>query len=63
MINNPPKGGWKPHTVYLVRVILYKSNVEHNAILHTGFIRRGVFESYCEIWCNTYNVSVNATTH
>ena len=33
-----PRGGWKPHTWYLVRVMVAASNPEHHALFFTGFL-------------------------
>lgn len=35
--HQPPPGGWKPHTYYVVRIAVSPTNVIHDAILHVGF--------------------------
>ncbi len=50
-----PEGGWKGHTVYLVRVCWNKGNPVYRALLHTGFLNKNntEFAGYCAVWCNT----------
>ena len=51
----PPEGGWKPNTLYLVRVSFRRTNPVHESYLRTGFIAHdGAFGGYCEIFNNTY---------
>ena len=51
----PPEGGWKPNTLYLVRVSFRKSNPVHESYLRTDFIAPdGDFSGYCEIFNNSY---------
>lgn len=56
-----PAEGWKPDTIYLVKVAWNKANPIHEAILQTGFIsEEGEFAGYCRIWHNTYDYAENA---
>ena len=51
----PPEGGWKPNTLYLVRVSFRRTNPVHESYLRTGFIAHdGAFGGYCEIFNNSY---------
>lgn len=47
-----PKGGWKPNTVYLVRVAWRSSNPVYRALLHVGFVDKGgqQLSGYCLVW-------------
>lgn len=50
-----PEDGWKPNTLYLVRVSFRKGNPVHESYLRTGFIAHdGAFGGYCEIFNNSY---------
>jgi len=52
----PPAGGWKPHTVYLVRVCVNANNPVFRAVLHVGSVNEGKPGGYSEIWSNTIDL-------
>ena len=43
------------HTTYLVEVKISRSNVEHKAILFTGFETGG----YCTVYTNSYDMPID----
>jgi len=57
-INHPPKGGWRPNTVYLVKVQNSQNDPEHRALLHVGLMDHGEWGWHCEVWHNTYDEAV-----
>lgn len=47
----PPPGGWKEHTVYVVRVSWSPHNPTYRALFHVGFLPEpGRFGGYCQVW-------------
>jgi len=38
MFFNKPEGGWKPNTIYLVKVAWNPNNPIHSAIFYSGFL-------------------------
>lgn len=50
-----PEGGWKPNTMYLVKVAFSAGNPVHTAFFHSGHLpRNGGFGGYAEVYHPSY---------
>lgn len=54
-----PRGGWKPHTLYLVQVSFNSKNPIHESYLFVGFLdRKGNPSGYTKVWNSGYETEV-----
>lgn len=50
----PPEGGWKSYTLYLVNVSYRVTNPIHKAYFMTGNLDQGEPGTYSQVWRNSY---------